>query len=178
MDATIEDNIRRRLRYSPTSGKLFWNRIEEKTREDKIHNSRNAGTEAGCRKCPDGYYRVRVAGKLYLSHRLAWLLHTGDWPRDFIDHINHERADNRSQNLRDVTRSVQNRNTCRRNNNTSGTTGVSKHSSGVGWCAEIKENGVRLYLGYFKVKSEAVKARKVAQESMDFSDSHGGSRDD
>lgn len=173
MDTTDREIIRR-LEYNPISGILTWKSIPSTTREDKIYNTRNAGKVAGCFSSKDGYYRVRVCGVLLLSHRVAWFLHYGSWPSNLIDHINHIRTDNSITNLRDVERAVQARNTYRRKTNKSGYTGVFAHSSGRGWCAEIQQDGLRIYLGYFTNKHDAVHARKEAQDRMDFSDTHGG----
>lgn len=41
-----------------------------------------------------GYVAIRVLGKLYKAHRLAWLYVYGEFPRD-IDHINGVKSDNR-----------------------------------------------------------------------------------
>lgn len=50
-----------------------------------------------------GYWQVHVRYKSYLAHRLAWLLHYGEWPTKQIDHINGIRGDNRIVNLREAT---------------------------------------------------------------------------
>lgn len=55
----------------------------------------------------NGYtYISTPLGKKFLAHRLAWLLYYGDWPTGNIDHINRDRSDNRIENLRDVSQSV------------------------------------------------------------------------
>lgn len=51
----------------------------------------------------DGYWRISIFGKRYLSHRIIWFYHYGKMPENEIDHINHNRDDNRLDNLRDVT---------------------------------------------------------------------------
>jgi hypothetical protein len=53
---------------------------------------------------------IRLHGKVRLGPRLAWLLHFGRWPSEFIDHINGDRADNRIANLRDVPHAANMRN--------------------------------------------------------------------
>jgi len=56
--------------------------------------------------CANGYiYVTTKGGRKVLAHRLAWLLTYGDWPVGDIDHINHDRSDNRLENLRELTRS-------------------------------------------------------------------------
>ena len=57
--------------------------------------------------CENGYMYVNTKfGNKVLAHRLAWLLHHGEWPKGDIDHINRNRSDNRIENLRDVSRSA------------------------------------------------------------------------
>lgn len=41
--------------------------------------------------------------RTFLAHRLAWFLHYGVWPKNVIDHIDHDPSNNRIDNLRDVT---------------------------------------------------------------------------
>lgn len=51
----------------------------------------------------EGYLKIRVDGRYYPAHRLAWLYQYGEWPKHHIDHINGIRDDNRIANLRDVS---------------------------------------------------------------------------
>ncbi len=57
-----------------------------------------------------GYLAGRVNGDSIYLHRYIWLLHTGSLPQQDIDHINRDKLDNRVENLRDVSRSENNRN--------------------------------------------------------------------
>ena len=50
-----------------------------------------------------GYISGQLLGKIYKEHRLIWLLNTGTWPEDQLDHINGVRDDNRIENLRECT---------------------------------------------------------------------------
>lgn len=54
----------------------------------------------------EGYVRIKVDGRRYRAHRLAWLYVHGKFPSCVIDHINGDRSDNRISNIRDVTNSV------------------------------------------------------------------------
>ena len=113
-----------------------------------------AGKQAGSVNS-SGYVVIRCNGTLYPAHRLAWLFTRGKWPIGDIDHINGNRADNRSANLRDVTRSVnqQNLKQARRDNQT-GMLGVKKTRSGS-FEARINLGGRYVHIGTFKTATEA-----------------------
>ncbi len=51
------------------------------------------------------YPSVKLDGKTYMLHRLAWALHYGKWPDEdkVIDHINGNTHDFRIVNLREIT---------------------------------------------------------------------------
>lgn len=58
----------------------------------------------------NGYLVVGVGGRTYQTHRLIWLIMTGEWPKHNIDHINRIKTDNRWVNLRDVPQKINSRN--------------------------------------------------------------------
>ena len=69
----------------------------------KFTNGRvSVGSQAGS-IIKKRYAMIHINGKCYLSHRLAWFYVHGKWPKGWIDHINHDRLDNRIENLRDAT---------------------------------------------------------------------------
>lgn len=72
----------------------------------------------------EGYLIIKIKGKQYKSHRLAWLYIHGKFPIYFIDHKNGEKADNRIANLRDVPPSLNNRNTNKKINEDTKVNGV------------------------------------------------------
>lgn len=86
------------------------------------------------------------------------------FPNDMVDHINHNKADNRKINLRIVSHSQNNMNKTLQSNNTSGTSGVKWSKRDCIWEADITFQGKRYYLGRFKNYDDAVKARKVAEK--------------
>lgn len=80
-----------------------------------------------------------------------------------VDHINRNRLDNRSRNIRQVTQHVNSTNTKLSKANKSGIKGVIKTKSGK-WMAYIFFNGRNINLGTYTEKSSAVSARKSAEE--------------
>lgn len=80
-----------------------------------------------------------------------------------IDHINHNRLDNRKSNLRICTQHQNSMNQGIRNDNTSGITGVHFDKSRDKWAAQIMYNGRQINLGRFNTKEEAIQARKNAE---------------
>lgn len=54
-----------------------------------------------------GYRLVRVFHTNIYEHHIVWLLTTGHWPTQSIDHINRVKDDNRVENLRLATQSQQ-----------------------------------------------------------------------
>lgn len=122
-------------------------------------NSRNAGKPVGNLR-PDGYLAICLLGKRYLAHRVAWFYVTGEWPPNFLDHINGDPSDNRFSNLRECTQS---QNVCNRGkgkNNTTGLKGIwiEKRSKKNPWCASISLNGKTKHLGSFATREKAYRA--------------------
>ncbi len=153
--------------YDPESG-LITNRIYRSP-------NAQAGTVVGCLK-DNGYLTVRLNGKLHYVHRIAWdLIHPNDplKPVEEIDHINHDRSDNRAVNLRKVSRLSNSVNQSLRRTNTSGQMGVCWHRASGKWTAVIMVDGATKYLGLFADKHEAIAARKAAEEKYGFHENHG-----
>ena len=87
---------------------------------------------------------------------------------DIVDHRNGNGLDNRKKNLRDGSGGVNENNRAQRDDNTSGTTGISFHKRDNTWCAQWSENGARKRM-YFsiekygsdeKAKQKAIEHRK------------------
>ena len=80
-----------------------------------------------------------------------------------VDHINHNKLDNRKCNLRVCTQSQNTMNSSLRSDNTSGYTGVYWYKSRSKWLVRITVNGKCINLGYYDDLEEAVKVRKEAE---------------
>ena len=123
-----------------------------------------------------GYMRIGINRQRYPSHRLAWFYMTGEWPKLEIDHINHDKADNRWSNLREVTRKENSRNQARRRTNRSGINGVSWDRARNKWYACIKHNGKSVSLGRHESLEDAKAAIDRAKNTYNYHSNHGGCR--
>lgn len=138
------------LDYDPESGILTWI-----AKPSVTAHSVKVGAGAGSLS-KDGYLRIRIDGKKYQAHRLAWLLHTGEFPPDQIDHINGIRTDNRIANLRSATSQQNNQNAGKKRSNTSGYKGVNLHKQSGKWVARIRVPLLgQCSLGYFDTPEAA-----------------------
>lgn len=80
-----------------------------------------------------------------------------------IDHINRCKYDNRRQNLRYLTRQLNNANSYLHKNNTSGHRGVTWDKSRNKWTVGIKINYKRINLGRYDNLEDAIKARREGE---------------
>lgn len=164
------------LSFNPETGILTWlHRPREHFKSDKTYKtfiSKCAGKVAGWVESY-GYINIRINGKAYKAHRLAWLIYHGKWPDDFIDHINGNKSDNRMCNLRDVDKFQNAQNIAKPSSNTLGFIGVAKASKGTGYRAQIFCRGKNIHLGRFPTIEEAVEAREKAQRELGFHENHG-----
>lgn len=120
--------------------------------------NRRKGRAAGSTR-PDGRMSIQVDGKSYYSARIIWLLVTGSWPLDCIDHINGNNKDNRWANLREATRRLNNENKHKPNkNNRCGILGVSYNEATKKFISKIRVGGKLLYIGKYDDPSEAYQA--------------------
>lgn len=113
-----------------------------------------------------GYIQMKVQGRLYLAHRLAWLYVYGEWPENQLDHINRNRADNRLSNLRPATNAENCQNRPVQKNATSGVAGVTWNKTLGKWHARISVNNRRQHVGWFRTRQEAVEARRTAELAL------------
>jgi hypothetical protein len=123
--------------------------------------SKQPGAKVGFIKV-NGYVRLNAGGRQWLGHRLAWYLMTGQEPTGDIDHINGDRSDNRSCNLRQVSRSQNMQNRGAQKNSKTGVQGVSPMPNGR-FRADIKVGGKNILLGCFGSVAEAAACRAAAK---------------
>lgn len=150
------DFVNSQLQYDPETGLIVW-------RCASGNGHRKAGDKAGYVCKTWGYVMIGFGGKNYRAHRLAWLLMTGKWPNEEIDHINRVKSDNRWENLRLASHLENMWNLPVMRHNTSGIRGVHWNQERNVWQAYIFVNEKHIYLGAFDSKNEAAKARRFAE---------------
>ena len=164
MKYTIEQ-LSQKFEYNPITGEMYGiNWGTQKTR--KLLTSVS--------EC--GYYRVltKINGKqrALLLHRVAYELQTGQLLGSaVIDHIDHNKLNNKFSNLRKVTRLENNRNLGKRHSNTSGVSGVYQLPSGK-WRAQIRVNNKNIHIGCFDSQEAAALAKQNANAQHGFHSNH------
>ena len=82
------------------NGKLYWkSKTSQRTKIGEVVGSLHKY----------GYLTVSIKYTEYKVHRLIWKMLTGTDPEFEIDHINHNRSDNRIENLRDTKENHKNK---------------------------------------------------------------------
>lgn len=172
--------LKRLIKYDPETGSLIWlERTPEMFADAKGRqlgscqrwNKVFANKPALASVSKKGALAGSIFAKAYLAHRVAWAIHTGQWPKGEIDHINGNRTDNRICNLRDVSKAENQRNAARRKDNTSGFAGVYKHKNR--YVAHIRIEGVQKVIGRFDTALEAHNFRQVEKLKYGFHPNHG-----
>jgi hypothetical protein len=156
-DITLLD-LKRLVSYNPLSG-IF---MAMPVRGSRLIPGSPLGTLSR-----SGYLAFRILGKIRRAHRLAWFMVHGEWPEEYIDHINGIKTDNRIANLRSVTQSVNMQNlrtaNCR---NSTGYLGVSWDRKRGKYRAIIGVNGKNLTLGWFDEPEVAHQAYLDAKRKL------------
>ena len=150
------------LKYNEITGEFIWIKSSPKM----------MGKVAGTINSDSGYVQIQIDDKIYRAHRLVFMYIFGYFPR-FVDHENHNRADNSLDNLRDVTKIQNSQNVLKSKRNTSGQVGVSWSKQANKWEARINVNKKKIRLGQFVSFSDAVDVRKNAEVLYGFHKNHG-----
>lgn len=157
------DDLHTFLEYDADTGEFCWReRTPDKFPEGrhsaehqcKVFNSKYAGKIAGGKHC-QGYRAICVKFTQIMAHRIAWAMHYGEWPKEYVDHIDGDKTNNRISNLREASSAQNGRNSKVPSHNTSGLKGASYFKRDGRWQSHIKVNGKQIRLGCFDTKEEA-----------------------
>lgn len=145
------------LCYIPETGVFIW--------LESLSNRVTAGAIAGSINSND-YSQIKIDGRNYKAHRLAFLFMTGRFPQDQVDHIDGDRANNRWSNLRECTPAENQQNRISRPDCSSKFVGVTFHKAKGKWQAYIQVDGKRKHLSYFTTESDAHAAYLAAKADL------------
>ena len=139
------------LRYDEETGLLWWKKpgIKRILWRPAGHKDRH------------GYIRIMVDYKMYLAHRVIWLLNYGEWPKDQLDHIDRDTSNNRLNNLRDVSNSINQRCAKTKYHTGSGERGITVNACGT---VSLRLQGKTI--GTYNTLREARQAKEEHNEEV------------
>jgi hypothetical protein len=168
-----QEEALRIFRYDDETGKVYW--------KIKPCPKISEGVEAGGIQIDarTSYRRIMYENKKYLTHRIVWLMHHGEFPsgeKKFIDHIDGDGLNNKIENLRVVSYSENSKNVRKYKNNTSGFNGVSFDKYSQKYKVYIHIDGKKKVIGFYDTAEEGGLAHELASKEHfgnEYSERHG-----
>jgi len=163
-----QNELKSVLKYNPETGHFIWTAIGGRS---NAHIGKIAGGPVKDKNI--FYICIKINGRRYLGHRLAYLYMTGDWPGNILDHDDGDGTNNKWKNI-NLSNHHHNAKNCRiSKNNTSGVTGVGWDKRSEKWHSQIMVNGRNKGLGSYFDINDAIKARKEGETKYGFNKNHG-----
>lgn len=162
---TVEE-LKSQLRYEPDTGDFY-----------RIARPRGSNAPMGLittKTTEAGYIRIRVLGRKFMAHQLAYVYMTHVWPTQ-VDHDNRNRSDNRWCNLSESSDVHNRKNQSLRKTNNTGMAGVIWDDKRQRYVVRVTNNYKQIWLGQFKTLLAAEYARHAANLEYGFSHNHGSS---
>lgn len=158
MDDITAETARSLLTYDEATGVVRWVR-PNKSRMNYFSIAGSIGA--------DGYRKIKILGRSYQIHRVIWLIVTGEWPQDEIDHINRVRDDNRWINLRQVSRKENaNNRSLKRCGESSPLVGLSFSKRRQKWRVYYYRSGKYIHIGEYKSRFSALEAAERTEATI------------
>lgn len=153
--------------YDPCTG-LVWFK--------KQNTRRTRNMDVPRKMFRDKYAKVKyyclsgIKRKVYRLHRVVWYLHYQTDPPPLIDHIDRDPLNNKIENLRETTYSLNQRNSNHKSRGSGGCRGVYKQVDtyrAKPWQARLNLKGnEKISIGSFATKVEAARAYDIALVAM------------
>jgi hypothetical protein len=118
------------------------------------------------------YGFVTHENREYAVHRVVWAVVHGAWPETSLDHIDHDKRNNRIENLRLAPTAVNQQNLSLYRNNTSGRTGIQQLVSGR-FQVRVGYKKQRISLGTYDTFEEAEAVHEAVLRALGFHPNHG-----
>jgi hypothetical protein len=162
-----QERLKEVLHYDPDTGVFTWRvRLSNVTPVGSV-----AGTFIGSvadRARGRMYRSIKIDRVAYRAHRLAFLYMTGEFPEDEVDHVRHNRCDNRWGSITKATSSGNARNRSLLEKNKTGHIGVNLESNGK-FCVRIN----RKRYGIYDRLEDAVAASRKKYQELGYHPNHG-----
>jgi len=148
------EQVRAALDYDPETGLFVW---KQRLDMSVQWNGQYAGHPAGGPR-RIGYRYIAINSRRYASHRLAWVIMTGEWPETEMDHKDGNPSNNRWDNLRLASREQNLANIRGHKDSRCGLKGATYNKLRGTWQAQIMANRKVYHLGVFPTAQEAHEA--------------------
>jgi len=160
-DSSLRIFCRSRLSYNMETGHLTWT-----AGRLKGQRAGSAG-ESGRRK-------IKIAGKTYKEHRIIFLMVMGRFPKEQIDHIDHNPSNNKWDNLRECSNKQNSMNLpMMKTKKTSRYPRVSIHRRDQNYRVRINKPGGGVYTKYFKSEDDAGSHAREKYIEFGYHPNHG-----
>lgn len=148
--------LKQLIHYNPLTGTF--------TRLTKASTNPSEEDSVGCLD-RYGYRIIKLSGKRWKAHRLAYFYMTGKLP-EVVDHINNIRDDNRWKNLRGCSLRENKHNCLISKNNSTGVKGISFDKARQKYLARVYADGKPHFLGYYDCIKKAERAVKAKRKEL------------
>lgn len=177
MHKNTQEYFKSLLQYDQVTGVFNWKARPPINRSNNMFNALFAGSRAGSvsrsKRSKTSYIVIKIEGKTYKAHRIAFIIMTGSAPEQ-VDHIDHNGMNNAWENLRASDSKDNSRNLPKQVSNKSGYIGVNWHKSAKKWQARaVDKNGFRVDLGRYSDINDAIHVRAEYEKKFGYFEHRG-----
>jgi hypothetical protein len=156
-----QERLKEVLHYDPETGVFTW--------KVSLNSRIPVGSVAGC--IVQHYRAIGIDGEKYRAHRLAFLYMTGRFPKDEVDHIFHDKDNNRWRFITEATRKKNAKNLSLSKANKTGYCGI--YVDKGKFRAMIQHEYKKICCGRYDTIEDAVAAAQEKYKELGFHPNHG-----